>query len=79
MYNPACCVLALLYGCIHRSVEKFCRDPADRAGGAPRMGMREAESPAAPGIPGATALAAGGHCTKTMLHAAAVNLYGGYR
>ena len=44
MYNPACCVLALLYGCIHRSVEKFCRD-TDRAARAPH-----AVHPAAPGI-----------------------------
>ena len=54
-------LLALLYGRIHRSVKKFSRDPPDRAARAPHA-MHHA-------VPGASALAAAEHCTRTRLHA----------
>ena len=53
--------LALLYGYVHRSVKKICRDAPDRAARAPH-----AVHPAAPG---ASAHAAGEHCAKTTLNA----------
>ena len=56
-------LLALLYGRIHRSVKKFCRDPPT-APRAPHMPHWHTVHPAAPGT---SALAAGKHCTKTRL------------